>query len=99
MEEKVEAIIKDVELYTGNYLAHELDMSSKWLLKLFDIIEPNMKCENIAEKLSLEKADDIIMQSINNRKNNFKDKAKLEENEKVIFSTVSEKKIISILLK
>ena len=86
-------------LYKGNDLAHEISNSNTWLLELFKIIEPCNKYENIINKFSLVKADYIIMRSIQNRHINYKDKTKLEECEKVIFSQVSEKDISTILMK
>ena len=87
------------QLYKGNDLAHEISNSNTWLLELFKIIEPCNNYENIVNKFSLVKADYIIMKSIQNRHINYKDKTKLEECEKVIFSTVSEKEIRTILMK
>ena len=87
------------QLYKGNDLAHEISNSNSWLLELFEIIEPGKKYENIINKFSLVKADYIIMKSIQNRHINYKDKTKLEECEKVIFSKVSEKDIRTILMK
>ena len=87
------------KIYKGNDLAHEINSSEEWLFQLFNTIEPNMKYGNIVKKLLEEKADNLIMESINIRHKNYKDRAKLEELEKTNYSKVSEENIRTILMK
>ena len=77
------------KLYIENDLSHKLNISEKWLLDLFEFIQPGGKYENIVKKFSSVNADCIIMKSIQNRSTNYKDKALLEAVEKNIFSNVS----------
>ena len=87
------------KLYIENDLSHKLNISEKWLLDLFEFIQPDGKYENIVKKFSSVNADCIIMKSIQNRSTNYKDKTLLEEVEKNIFSNVSAKEIKTILFK
>ena len=87
------------KLYIENDLSHKLNISEKWLLDLFEFIQPGGKYENIVKKFSSVNADCIIMKSIQNRLTNYKDKTLLEEVEKNIFSNVSAKEIKNIFFK
>ena len=84
------------KIYEGNDLAHNIAISSDLLLRLFKTINSSLECDKLISKLSPIKGDTIIMNSIKNRKDNYNNKQKLEEREKIIYSSLNKMDIISV---
>ena len=87
-------LINSVEkLNLGNFSAHSLDKTKPILPQLFKIIEPYGDYKKVEEKLLFVKADEIMMESIVNRENNFNDIDLMKKKDNEIYSTINYDKL------
>ena len=100
---KIRIILKEsvAKYLKSNENAHILDKSKPILAQLFSLIEPNDNYEEVINKLVSIRADDIILESINNKENYFHDfnYAIFKEKEKITFEKINKDKLLSILTK